>query len=280
MNKTIPLASNWHAELDLEYRRVGERTLLAAQRRRGPLCVQKALYPEGDAICHSIILHPPGGIAAGDQLYLGVDLGPGSHSLLTTPGASKWYRSDDAEAAQQLHFTLAPGAMLEWLPQETILFRGTRARLDCTIDLAPGALFLGWEVLCFGRRASGEIFDGGRLSLTSRISQSGKSLWRERGRVDGASAFLTSPVGLAGCSVSATLILAGTDLDRSVLDRLREIVPADGAKHGITLLPQLAVARYLGDSNEAARGWMIGLWSVLRPAVFGRPAQAPRIWST
>jgi urease accessory protein len=95
--RTLPQAlrspSGWQAELDLSFERREGETVLRRNQHRGPLQVQKALYPEGRETCHIAILHPPGGVAAGDRLYIRASLNERSRALLTTPGATKWYRS-------------------------------------------------------------------------------------------------------------------------------------------------------------------------------------------
>src|SRR5688572_28176453 len=147
---------SWRAELALGYERRGMRTVLASRRHDGPLVVQKPLYPEGDAVCHTILVHPPGGIAGGDELVIDVDAGAAAHVLLTTPAAAKWYRTSGPEASQQASVRAGPGACVEWLPQETILYDGSRTRIDTTVALAADATFIGWDIVCLGRTAHGE----------------------------------------------------------------------------------------------------------------------------
>ena len=104
-----PVATaGWQAELVLGFQRRGARTVLVTRRHDGPLVVQKPLYPEGEAVCHTIVVHPPGGIAGGDSLQLDVEVGRGGHALLTTPGAAKWYRSAGAWARQTLALRYSP----------------------------------------------------------------------------------------------------------------------------------------------------------------------------
>jgi urease accessory protein len=227
------------------------------------------------------VLHPPGGIAGGDQLHLHVEVASGACALLTTPGAGKWYRSSGPQARQTLEFQLASGACLEWLPQETIVFDQARARMESRIRLEQDARYLGWEVLCLGRRAAGETFSRGNLMLESRIEWAGRPLWLEKGRLEGGSALLDSPVGLAGKSVCATLLAAGTDMAPGLLSACREIsAPEPDARAALTALPKLLVARYLGHSSEAAKGWLTEIWKQIRPALLGREAVVPRIWKT
>ncbi|MBI3430990.1 MAG: urease accessory protein UreD [Hydrogenophilales bacterium] len=281
MDLAEPLPSTWHAHLALGFQRRETATILARREHMGPLRVQKPLYPEGEAVCHAIVLHPPSGIAGGDELEIDVTVGQGAHALLTTPGAGKWYRSGGAWARQRLGLTVEAGGVLEWLPQETIVFDAARAAMDSTIDLDAEACFIGMEILCLGRRASGEGFGNGALHLATRVSRAGQPIWLERGRLEGGSGLLASPAGLAGFSVSGTLLAVAPHIEPGLLAACREIpVLETGARHGLTQLPDLLVARYLGHSSEAARHWFAALWQVLRPALIGREAQWPRIWNT
>jgi urease accessory protein len=232
-------------------------------------------------VCHVIVLHPPSGIAGGDTLDIDVNVGAGAHALLTTPGAGKWYRSAGAWAKQRLNLHVASGATLEWLPQETLIFDAARADMQSRIELEPGARFIGLDIVCLGRRASQENFTRGALHLDTRVSRGGQPVWLERGRIEGGSALLHSPAGLAGYSVSGTLLAAAPDITPALLGACRALPLAEsGAQSGLTLLPDLLLARYLGHSSEAARHWFFALWQLLRPALIGRAAQMPRIWST
>ena len=208
-------------------------------------------------------------------------MGDGAHALLTTPGAGKWYRSAGPWASQRLNFEVGAGGVLEWLPQESIVFDGALANMQTHVALAEQACFIGWEVLCLGRRASGEHFSSGAMNLSTRIEREGRPIWLERGMLEGGSRLLQSHAGFAGYSVSATLLAAGGGLDAGLLAACRRLVPQEAdAMYGVTLLPDVLVARYLGHSAEAARAWMVALWFLLRPAMAGREALIPRIWNT
>jgi urease accessory protein len=240
--------------------------------------VQKALYPEGDGVCHAIIVHPPGGIAGGDELQLEAQLRTASHALLTTPGAGKWYRSTAAWARQQIEFDIGRGACIEWLPQENIFFDGAYAELSTTVRLARDAIFIGWEVYCLGRSGSGEKIYRGKFRWRMLIERDGRPLWFENSRLDDAAA-LQSPALLAGQTVVGVLTAAAQKLDSSLLGACRALQPATG-DGAVTLLPGLLVGRYLGASSEAAKNFFISLWRILRPAIMARQAVEPRIWRT
>jgi urease accessory protein len=270
----------WQANLDLSFIRREDRTLLAGKSHRGPLQIQKALYPDGPGICHVTVLHPPGGVAGGDALTVAARLASGSRVCLTTCGAAKWYRCPQAGAQQRLNFEVAAGAALEWLPRENILFDGSKAEMRLDVELASGARFLGWEILCFGRRASGEGWDRGGLRLRTRIRQAGRPLWSERANILAGSGFEASPVGLSGYSVSGTFVAAGSDIDAELLAACRATVPGGGdSRLGVTSTPRLLVARYLGHSSQDAFRWFTSVWAVLRPALLSQPAIAPRLWA-
>lgn len=270
----------WEAELTLHYDKVHGRSSLTQRRHSGPLLVQKPFYPEGDAVCHSIIVHPPGGIVAGDRLSIELSVAADAHALITTPGATKWYRSNGVMAEQHIALKLGPGAGLEWLPQEAIVFNCARARQTIFVELADGARYLGWDILVFGRIASQERFAEGHYEQTWQITHNGVPLWLERGPITGNSTLLTSPVGLAACPVVATLIAVGTAPNAALVAACRAIVVGRGGRVAITAMPQVLSARYLGHRVEDAKNFLQSVWRELRPHYFGRAVQTPRIWST
>ncbi len=274
------VAMRWEASLALGYLRRGGRTVLARRSHTGPLRVQRDLYPEGEGTCHTIVVHPPGGIAGGDALAVHAALGPECAALLTTPGAGKWYRSDGEPASQSLSFELECGAVLEWLPRETIVFNGARAEMETQVTLQEGSVYLGWEILCLGRAAAGERFVRGQVRQRTEIRMRGRPLWVERARFEGGDPLLDSPVGLAGRTVSATLVAAGRDLPSELILECKRLQPDGSGRAGVTRLPLLAAARYLGDSGEEAHDYFARVWALLRPALKGIPAVAPRIWAT
>lgn len=284
LSTTSPLNAHnhWEAEIKLGFTCTNTGTVLTDRVHRGPLRVQKALYPEGPAVCQTILLHPPSGIAGGDHLQIAAHVGPQAHAQITTPGAGKWYRSNGPEAAQHIRFTLAPNATLEWLPQETILFNGALSRMSTQVQLEADSRYLGWDILCLGRTAAGERFEHGHIALHTRIERGGKALWLERGQLAGAAPMLASPAAWAQASVAGTLLatLPAQFEIANLLDTCRRIAPADAAEHALTALPGLLIARYLGHNSEAARLWFIQLWQHLRPALLGREAVPPRIWNT
>jgi urease accessory protein len=275
----VHLRSGWQAELALAFERRAGKTVLSARRHRGPLVVQKPLYPEGNGVCHAIVVHPPAGIAGGDELAVEACAAEGAHALLTTPGAGRWYRSSGPWARQALAFEAGSGACIEWLPQETIVFDGALADLRTAVRLAGTAAFLGWEVLCLGRIGAGERLTRGECRLRTAIWRDGQLLWQERGRIEGGSALMESPAGLGGRSVCGTLYAAAHGIGAAEVARCREIAPAAG-ECAVTLLPGVFLARYLGDSSEAVKNYFIELWRRLRPALAGREAVEPRIWKT
>jgi urease accessory protein len=277
MQVAEPLVSSWKARLSLGFTFFDGKTTLSERSHDGPLVVQKPLYPEGEQLCHAIVVHPPGGIAGGDELTLQARTGMGAAALLTTPGATKWYRSAGPRAQQSVAFDVH--GQLEWLPQETIVYDGALAETGLEVDLAAGAGLIGWDIVCLGRTGSGERFTRGSYRTTIRVRRDGKLLWLERGRIDGGGKLLASPAGLGGSPVFGTLFASFLHFDKKILEKMREQNPIAG-RGSVTLLPGILLARYLGDSSEAARRYFISLWRILRPAVAGREAIEPRIWQT
>ncbi len=275
----------WHAALRLHYRRDAQRTR-AASRHEGPLRVLKALYPQGPSVCHHVLVHPPGGIAGGDTLALDLQLDAGSHALLTTPGATRFYRSAGEAATQQLRAALASGARLEWLPLETIAYDGCRVENRLRFELEPGAEMIGRELLVLGLPASGAPFRRGTVQQTLDLP----GAWLERGLVDAADRrLLDSPLGWAGSRVLGTLWFgAGAALVPARREALLEAARAEASADAV-LAPRVGVTaaharvdvlRVLADRAEPAMRLLDRVWAAWRQAAWSLAAVPPRVWRT
>lgn len=272
----------WKAAISLGLVRRERRTVLAASSHYGPLRVQRPFYPEG-SVCHVYLLHPPGGMVAGDDLAIDVDLSAGAEALLTTPAAGKFYRVAPyaPPQSQGVHAAVAAGATLEWLPQESIAFNGARGELRNRFELQGDAGLIGWDILCLGRRASGEQFETGRLVQRIEIYRNGAPLFIDRVVFEGGSEMLRSPWGMHGQSVSGTLFATlPPGLQTAVnVDELRNALPG-GPEWGLSRRGDILLIRYLGHSAEACRRGFESIWQLLRPRLMQRPAVRPRIWNT
>lgn len=273
-------ADTWHGALACAFRREGGGTRLTRRDARMPLALQRPFYPEGAAVCHTLLLHPPGGLAGGDALDIDVDVGARAHVLLSTPAAAKVYRSDGRVARQSVRLRAGAGACIEWLPQESIVFDGARLRQTVHVQLAPDALWLGWDVTRFGRSARGERFARGYWYSAIEVWRGRAPLWIDRVRVDGGGRVLDDTFGLGGSPVLGVFCLVADGIDEALVEAARAVpVPAHG-EGGVTRLPHALVCRYRGPSSAAARAWFVGVWDRVRHARLGRPACAPRIWNT
>ena len=257
-------------------------TRLTERSHFGPLRVQKPLYPEQPAVCHAIIVHPPGGILGGDTLHINAAVGTNAQALLATPGAGKWYRANGLTSHQQVTLNVAAGGSLEWLPQETIFFNDANVRIQHEVDLAADASYIGADILCFGRTASGESFETGSVGQRTSIRRDGKLIWFEQGSLRAGTHAMQSPLVLGGDTVCATMIAVGKSISSALVQQLREETGAlagDG-RTGVTQIKQLLVLRYLGHSSQSARHWLMRAWQLLRPELLQRDAVIPRIWNT
>ncbi|PTR05055.1 urease accessory protein [Nitrosospira sp. Nsp5] len=271
------------ARLSLGFRKEEGATRLVEREHFGPLLVQKPLYPEGREVCQVVIVHPPGGVVGGDQLEISARVGATASTQVTTPGAAKWYKANGHVSHQAIRLDVGVKGVLEWVPQETIFFDNVDVKLEHRVVMEKEASYIGCEILCFGRTASGESFTSGRIRQRTRIQYEGKLIWFEQLRLAGGSAGMKSPLLLGGNTICATLIAVGKAVSPTVLAAAREEAGeiAKGAGHlGISQLKPVITARYLGNSSETARQVMLHIWGLLRPAMLGREAMVPRMWKT
>ena len=273
----------WHARLSLDYTSTGGRTV-ARFEHAGPLRILQSLYPEGDAICHNVLVHPPGGLVGGDRLDLDILVRQGAHGLLTTPGAARFYRSEGEPAVQCSRVHVEDGARLEWLPLEAICYSGCLAENRLEMRLDGGAEVLGWDIAALGLPEAQLPFEKG--SLLQHLELEGA--WLERGRISADdSRLLQGPLGLAGHRCIATLFLAaGRDLPRErreqALELAREVIQAHplAATAGATAPgPRVVAVRVLAPLVEPAIQLLKAVRNAWRRALWQLPATQPRIWS-
>lgn len=277
---------HWAASLTLGFdtRAEGDTniTRMKTARHYGPLRVQRPFYPEGrDGCCHVYTLHPPGGLVSGDELIIDVTVDKDAHALVTTPAANKLYKADrnDVKWHQITHLTVADGGTLEWVPQESLAFDGSRGEQVFKIELGDNAKCLGWEVLCLGRPASNLPFIKGHLEQRFELTRNGRPLWLERQTIDPNHPRFLGKWGQGGATVHATLWTVGlSDPDATIL-ALREHLPAS-KNWAVTYRREVLLLRYIG--NERNEAWQLfeQARNIIRPLLTGHEATTPRIWLT
>lgn len=274
---------SWHAQLQLEYSADARRTVVRHQ-HTGPLRILQSLYPEGDAVCHNVLVHPPGGLVGGDTLDIQITARGNSHGLITTPGATRFYKSSGEPALQRTHIQLQDEARLEWLPLEALCYSGCMAENRLTVDLAPQAEFIGWDVTAFGLPLANQPFERG--SLRQHIEVPG--LWLEHGKLDASDVrLMQGRLGLAGhCCMASIFFIAGTRLQRArrelALDTARSLI----APHSLNTTAgatcpndRVVVVRVLAPVVEPALQLLKGIWAAWRDVLWTKSASSPRIWS-
>ena len=274
------MASNWHAELELWFAKTHGKTRLVRRRHCGPLAVQRAFHPEADGSAHVYLLHPPGGVAGGDKLEITCHLAPESRAVLTTPGATKFYRSDDGTSTQRMLIDVGAGATCENLPQETILFQGADAVVNTRVTLAEDAAYVGWDFISLGRPAADERFTAGRLRQRVEIFRDGEPIWFEQMAFSGAPEVLDASHIFGGSPIAGTMVYAGPMIENTV-DRIREAVGETGkGVFSASQLERVIVCRYLGGRMSEGKAFFLQAWKVLREYGLRKSAVAPRIWAT
>ena len=299
-------APGWQAELRLRFKGDipvfpadgdaarspgGGRTRIVERSHRGPLVIQRPFYPEGDP-CHVYLVHPPGGVVGGDALRIDAHLDPGAHALITTPAATKFYRCDGRVSSQTQELR-APGATLEWLPQESIFYRGADVHTATRVQLDAGSHFIGWEIACLGLPARGERFDAGALRLDFELWKQSDCVdlnapegarenrnvpvFIDRLRLTGAARARGAVWGLAGQEAVGTLL--ATPATNAHIESIRELT-AQWQYAAVSLVDGVLVLRALAPQAEAVRKLFVAAWQRLRPGIVGRDAVLPRIWST
>ncbi|MGI9277552.1 MAG: urease accessory protein UreD [Endozoicomonas sp.] len=271
----------WYAGLEMQLISAENCTRLGRTRHYGPLRIQRPFWPEGPELAHIYTLHPPGGLVAGDELIQQFEAGPGAAGLVTTPSAGKvYFNNSKRQQKQNIVIRVADQAGIEWLPQETILFDGADAVMSLDVQLSGKGTYIGWDILCLGRQASGESFDSGRLLQTVNLSRNGLPLFRDRLEFTAGDDRHQGLLGLHKQPVLGTM-LATVNREPPVAEWHGQLVePCASGQLSLTWRAGVLIVRYLGDSSRQARELFEKTWALCRPMVNDREACRPRIWNT
>lgn len=274
------MQQSWSGKLELKFTKRDLSTQLTHSYAVAPWKIQRSLYPEGEQVCHCILLHTAGGLVGGDTLWAKIQLQPHTQALLTTATATKIYRSTSAESLQTIQIEIGEGASLEWFPQETIAFARSQYRQTTRIELASAATVTMWEIVRFGRTASGEKFNGGTWRSHTEVWREGVPLWIDLQYLEGNLEMLASPNGLHNYPIAASFVFVGAIVEPELIARIRATWEQGNyqGRSGVTRSLAGLVCRYCGDSSSDARQWFQQVWQLLRVFYKGRTICLPRVW--
>jgi urease accessory protein len=232
----------------------------------------RVLFPRGvPGQTLAVTLNTSGGVTGGDRFRLEAEAEKGARLTLTTQAAERIYRAQPGEIGSvETRLHIAPGARLDWLPQETILFDRCALRRRLLVDMAPDASLLLVEPLILGRRAMGEVLTDMRLSDRIEIRRGGDLIFTDATRLTGAvAARMRGQATGGGASAMASVLLAAPGAEAR-LDRIRAHLPETG---GASLIrPDLIFARLLAGDGFSLRASLLPLLAELHGGAL------PRTW--
>ncbi|WP_373017694.1 urease accessory protein UreD [Thiomicrorhabdus sp.] len=276
----MTLKESWRGFLSFYFVDVDGKTVVKDKKHFGPLVLQRPYYQEKNRPS-VLVLHPPGGVVGGDTLELNASFQPGSKGIVSTPAATKFYRSDGRMATQTQTVHLTENVEVEWLPQETLFFNKSIVKnsLKFVLNQANNK-FIAWDIVGLGRPASGEGFEQGELQQSFEVWIDGRLVFLDRLKLLPQSNLLNSACGLAGRPLFATALFYQNDSNEQ--KRLLEFLQAVEwpLPVGVTQMDNLVVMRVLASELDEIKQVLFDAWKIARPVVFDVPVVKPRIWNT
>ena len=261
------------------FRHSAGRSRLSDLRQSSPC---RALFPRpaDPAVPEAVFINTAGGVAAGDRLHYGIEVGAGALVQVTTQAAEKVYRSTGQTARLHTQITVGGHASLEWLPQETILFDGSRLERSVDVAIEGSGSALLFDSLVFGRTHSGEALTHGRLLDRWTVRRDGRLVWADCLRLDGdITRLLARPALLDGAGATGCLLYLAPSAG-ALLETARSALSGCGLRCGATLpRPGLLLCRFLAASGAALRGGVLRFLAGFRPGLAGLSPGLPRLWS-
>ena len=264
--------------LSYEFEREGPRTVLTRSSCTSPWHYFPPSYLDDSGCAYTWLVNPSGGLVAGDHVSVAAQLHAGTHVFMTSPSANRVYRSLSEPARQDIRLLVGPGARLEWVPEVTIPFAGSRFRQSIHIDLAPDATVALWDAMASGRVARHERWAFASLENEICISGSlGRSV-AERYRL--APGLLPESVGLVGSwDYVASLFVIGDAVGADVWKRLDEALATileerPGLVLGAVSTPALSglVVKLVARSAPDLTVVQEAMWAAIRKELWDLPA--------
>jgi|TARA_R100000005_G_scaffold95557_2_gene77563 urease accessory protein len=234
--------------------------------------VENPDYPE------AVLINTAGGLTGGDHMAFDISLEAGARLTVSGQAAERIYRSIGTTAIIEAEMTVADGATLEWLPQETILFDQSRFKRINTVYLEKGSRFLALEATLFGRTAHGETICSASIRDGWRIHHDGALIWYDNFMLEGdIQAKTRHPALLDGARGMATVLLVD-DMAELYLETARAAARNCGVRAAVTCRGCLLIMRLIATNGYDLRKALVGILIELRRALPGHPAMLPKVW--
>lgn len=266
----VPAYVRAESKVDVRFERAGSATRIADIFETGGLRLK---VPNSGNGCEAVLINTAGGMTGGDTSQLSCVAGRNSKLRITTQSAEKIYRAEFDPALVSVELKLEERASLAWLPQETILFDGSRLKRALNVDMPTSATLLVVEMTVFGRVARKELMTNGCFADRWRVRREGKLVFAEDVRLDGdiGAVMQKAAVG-AGAAAIATLLYVAPNAEAR-LNSLRATLGEAQSDCGASAWNGMLVARFAApDPMHVRRDVARALERVSR-------ADVPRIWS-
>ena len=168
--------------LRLRFARSCGNTILAQSRFSLPL---QALTPLTlkDGASYLMLLNPTGGVLGGDHLVTNIVQEPGTHVCLTTPSATRIYRTSEKPAILETVIHLGEGAALEYSPEHVIPHAGSALLQSLRIEMARGSRAIIVDSLGSGRVAHGERWNFTEIDSRTEVYACSRPAYISRTRI-------------------------------------------------------------------------------------------------
>jgi urease accessory protein len=264
--------------LALEYVRQGGRTVFGRTSCRTPWHLLPPIYLDESGSAYTLLVNPSGGLVGGDHLAIDLSVGPQAHVLISTPSANRVYRSLSRDSVQEVTIRVAEQGILEWMPEHTIPFAGSRFRQNIDVKLNPRATLLLWDAVASGRVAHGERWRFTSLNNNIRITMPSHAAVQEHyalvpgDTVAGAGAVqewdYVGSFFIIGDAVSAAL---WTSLEAALWDILDKHGD-EGVLGGVSqpAVPGVVV-KLIAASAPAMTSVLMDMWAAVRHVLWQMP---------